>query len=709
MTTEYYGRSNGGKLTWDLLQGVNSRWPDSEWCRVYEIDNVVDLIFLDKRGRWYSIKPTVLKDVSIPKSRTLEWEYIPAYSKNKNPLNMDYTPNAGVIKDLLGDDVQMATQGVEEAKLKDMPYWRSNGNVWAAQYEQIKYKQAGTDKAGISHDGANYYDFARVYSNVSALQSAMSKGYKLFYPSDLRHPSNWYCRSASGDYRQYMLIMYMDASSAALNLGCFNPSNTSDNFKTAMKRLFQSSKLTNRDLLLNMGNSFCKARMPSSYTSLPTGNYYMGTTIYSPNTKYKFIILPDGDLVIYGITNTTLTGLTTKWSSGTKLKEYDCEYESGKTTKCKATKPWLSIQKSDGNIVLRSRDKVVLWNGNTRGSNMRLGLTNDGKLIAFKGNNPSNIEKSFNGDPNKEWLETISTIMNDSCDTSDYRNVQNDSTSLRDLTLERLKYCAKDNNFINHEKCKAFYGWIPNDDGKELKIKADTYYDKICTIDNVNKQNNEKLRIFCAGKVPYDEYHKKLADANIPLSCFGKALDTGAYRAKTFLETTCNMQACIQDQSLANVANGYNIQQTCEMNNNPIATSPSSATDATTGSSASDTSAGSATDTSTTTTSSTNTTTTTPSTQSSSSSPSSASTQSSSSKEETTEASTGLSDAAIAGIVISVVAFFLFIVVIAVFKTKRGQQMKGRVSNRYREARDSYRERRSRSRSDRHRSRHYDD
>ena len=121
----------------------------------------------------------------------------------------------------------------------------------------------------------------------------------------------------------------------------------------------------------NSVTSLSKTQLMQLNSTLTTGVIYRGQQLYSPNGKYRAILQPDGNFVLYS-PNRAL------WSSAT----------------CGTSVKSLAMQ-SDGNLVLYTENSQALWHSRTwtRGVS-RLKMQDDGNLVVY---NSSNVATWYTG------------------------------------------------------------------------------------------------------------------------------------------------------------------------------------------------------------------------------------------------------------------------------------------------------------------------
>jgi hypothetical protein len=577
-----YARNNGGEITSDWDESTFSNlFPESEWSKVYNTDNVIDIIILDRKSRFYSVSPKLFAANAKSGDVVRDYKYFPAHGLNlRKPITeKSWGDNAETILKTMSN--ALGADDDNDLHLKDENWgWRNDLNKAAAQYDNYMEKNENDPtKYGVVHDGANYYQFPMLYNDLTSLDYAMKRGYQLFRPDEFRHAQNWMIASSidypdtPSDYYRHFIVMYLDAKTAALHLGCFNPSRTiTPDFSSAIKSLFRSDKLNNQSQMLTIGDTFCTEPLPKySYWESNSKPYQMGQYLFSPDSSYKCMIQPDGNFTIWKMSNSTAPkNQDSKWSTGTRLKQYDETVPNGsKKASVQFTRPNLYIQ-GDGNIVIESRRGAVIQAFGTSGKNVRLALTNDGVIIVYANNDPiGQVLAKKNGTPNQDWLKTVydKAIWSGICQPD------SNTTAMGYKTMSaRLAYCKKDLRMATDDKCKVFWGKLDSTqdsaDGGVIKTDADNHVaSNVCTTANVNSSSSDRLRKFCSGYIPYDTACATLQSKNVPLACTAEAVKDSAYRSKSMLNQVCNMQICIQDQSLINVA-AEGITNTCTITNN---------------------------------------------------------------------------------------------------------------------------------------------
>jgi hypothetical protein len=484
---------------WDYNRRFTDLFPVDQWAKVYGVNNVVDIVAMSYTGTFYSISPKLFAEKMnqyagdnavndtfyVPPnagSSTKDYRANGKEDKKNSPLGgpsqkgeemlryVDQTEWAG----WNGDDNNTA-----RAFLKDTGEFNDTANKWSAIFEDYMYQTKQSrprdpiTPAEASDNWWRYNRLSRLINFINAFSAATARGYKFFNP-DLRSRINYVKKSF--DIETHMLVMYLDAKTVSLSWGCFNKDRDSKVDKTVLAKIFQGSSLSDRDGMLRMGTDLCSNPMPD-YSVLKEGAYGMGTDIYSPNTRFKAILQPDGNLVVYDITSDNpVLKQNAVWATGTYLKQYSVGFLN-KDVQLGLVKPTLVVQ-GDGNITMTDRNGLPAWTTSTGGSGVKLGLDNDGVLFAFADNDPTKTIWTSNGGSHKtaDWLSIFGALNSDSCSPKDPRNPLSDF----DISQKRLAWCKQGNNLIEN---KDFCGYLTksgdlgtmDNSSKDIKRAVDTF------------------------------------------------------------------------------------------------------------------------------------------------------------------------------------------------------------------------------------------
>ncbi len=580
---------------WNYNDNLDSLFKLDQWAKVFDVDNVIDILIISWSGNFYSISPKTFAERMPRDDETNKKFYVPP---NNGKAVKDYPRNGseGDVEAPLGgpsqkgeemvrfinDDEWAAWNGDKDSN-KYRPFLNTTGefnqeqNRWSAAYEEIKFQETLDNKKQrdaatyeqISDGWWRYNQLSRLINFITAYQEAVKRGYKFFNP-DLQNRINYIKKVWSN--QNHMLVMYLDAKSAALGWGCFNPDRENSISDAFLTKIFQSDKLNNRDAMLNMGISHCTKPMPL-YSVWGRGRYGMGADLYSPNTKYRAVLQPDGNFVVYNINKgNPILEQDAVWASNTYLKRYRINSRN-KDYDVALVKPTLVVQ-DDGNVVIYSRDDVAVWAIGTNGD-IRLGLDNDGVLFAFRDNDPNNtVWSSIGGNNHKSgaWSSLANALISKSCKQGDPRNPM----SGFDISKQIVDICKTDNNLVNND---ALCGFLqkkkldPRMDNATNDIKRDVdnfVKNVLCAADKLVNAD-DKTKKFCSCFVPYSDVQKKLVQNGIATNCTDTCMMDG-YRSADQPEA-CDSKICIMDQSIKNLLNGEYISQQCNISNSSPSTS----------------------------------------------------------------------------------------------------------------------------------------
>lgn len=274
---------------------------------IYGKGDIINIIFIGKNGVCYSVNPNSFRE---------EYGGYTAGEKNindsitcgiveHNPINAHTVPRS-----IMGD--KLSRKAMDEGA----GAWANNGTTCC----NSNYKISRWDNlSGINWELSKKFDSAKddqcteffiLYNQVTAICDAGYYGYKMFQPQNYNHYQNWMsyeAAKAGSYYNNFMIVMYLTLPDLLQNMAFLRGPEP----PSAIKNLAKISNLN----IANLVNDSCTTTYPTN-TKLYPGTYYFGTTIYSMDTEYKFIIQADGNCVIYKYDGSV------KWSSGTFNSKY---------------------------------------------------------------------------------------------------------------------------------------------------------------------------------------------------------------------------------------------------------------------------------------------------------------------------------------------------------------------------------------------------
>ncbi len=562
---QYYNRDGGKGINWNQQDLFRSS------SKVRGVDNVIDVMLVNHFGNMLSVEPS---------------KFVSQLNQGDWPSVMDQWRTFRCNDDH-NEPIECRTNDRSNIEKNFNILWKNGGGGYAdaSDNKQVKFDKVQSWRDGlgwlamkISDPGINdskeknCTEFSILYHRLDCMTELFIKGYRLFDMTNLNNYKNWvqYKPSGSGNHYSYFLAMYLSSENYAKELGCFNAGR--DDMRVIASRLFSRDQqgLTNHGAMTNMANEFCTSAIPS-YSYLTTGTYRMGTTIYSPNTKYKCIMQPDGNLVTYelqGSNQNSPSNLRAVWSSDTYLK---------------AVMPLLAVQ-ADGNIVIYPQTSPstrqlsatgAIWSTNTRGSDCKLGLSNNGDLFVFTSGSGRDFTIHYvSGSKSRDTLKN--EILSDV--TSFYDKCMTDGNwgvNKGDLLRSKTQFCMQGNNIYSKSECKDLYrGFtVDGDSGDTFKKQMDNHVlNNICK-DGYDK-NNSALVNFCSCAAPYGDALAIFKDANYHPMCWEEKCMKQGYKLNSLKEYKCPSSVCIQNISLQNVVvkAGATVSQSCKIDNNPTAT-----------------------------------------------------------------------------------------------------------------------------------------
>ncbi len=585
---------------WNYNTRFNDLFPKDQWANVFGVHNVVDIMVMTFTGSFYSISPKAVAE-KVPFEGEVEDMYVPP-NRGGNKGNGKEDDHNSIIggrsekgRELVGhiNGGEWAAWNGDKENNKYRPYlkdigndFRQEPNIQSAWYEEIhaqwKYEGAGgKGRYPFTWENMNdswwrYNQMCQLINFITAFDQAISRGYKFFNPN-LQARVNYI--KGKFNVENHMLIMYLDAPTAALSWGCFNPRKDDAIDKNFLYTFFQSDpQLSDRNYMLRMGGERCGSATPR-YSYLTVGNYGMGIDFYSPNTMFRAVLQADGNLVVYNIDkNHPIFEKDAIWSSGTSLARYPVQYWD-RTYNVGLTKPTLSVQ-SDGNVVIYSRTGRAIWSTGSRGQNIKLALDNDGVLFVFDNDNTNAVMWSNNNNQHKNgnWNSLQAALLSKSCKPGDPRH----SLSGYDISKIRLGICKTGDEILkNKDLCNYLtiteLGNDMDNGSRDIKNDIDRYMkDVYCTPARVAKGGDD-IKKFCACYVPYDDTAKTLIANGLTIKCTQQCIENGYHSSEQ--PKSCDSKICIMDQAVRNLMDSKFISQTCNIGNSgPVAPAPTTTT-----------------------------------------------------------------------------------------------------------------------------------
>lgn len=560
-------RNDGEGINW------NEQNLFQETRKVRGVDNVIDIMIINLSGTCYSISPQKYIDVVATRdyNKTDRSRVFRCNDDSEEPISAPETSKDSIKKNLSG----LWNRGAGQRK-EGPGGWHANDdgvddeisiNSGGFKDSSLNWTAMKQADPGIRDNEGNCTEFSLLYNRLVPIQNLFLKGYKLFDMNNFNSNVNWILYYGSGGYYKYLFVMYLSAENYVRELGCFNKDRNDND--SIIRRLFNSREqgLTKPENLIKLSQEFCSSGLPD-YSIWTLGDYEMGSTLYSPNTKYKFVNQPDGNQVIYELKSNSReapSNLDAIWSSGTYLSK------DGNIT----VRAMLSIQ-SDGNVVLYAKKShkagelridAAVWSTNTRGSNVKLGLSNNGILFVFDTNNSNfNIHwvSSGNAADLKKFIQNNILSFYDKCDDNTY--VDNKQNVLKYIT----NYCTIDNNIYKDENCKKLFSGqtVANDTSNNTykKLIDSHVQNKICA-DGYETKNDADLNKFCSCVNPVGDAKKIFLDYKYHPRCWQKDCIDSGYRLSTFNDISCPENVCIQTIDMKNVTikDGAKINQDCNI------------------------------------------------------------------------------------------------------------------------------------------------
>lgn len=556
---KYKNRDGGDGFNWNS----NDNFRDSR--KVRDVDNVIDIVFIHRDGRAVSVNPqTFLDKINNDSINTTDSSYVARCNDDaKEPVLIRETGRDSFRNTFtaFGSGAWHANDDGEDDEVSNWDHGYRNDFQWEAMRQ---------GDPGLGSGDNRCTEFSLLYHRLDAMQLMFHKGYQLFDMDNFNSWKNWIgYPSSGGTYYIYVFVMYLSADNYAKVLGCFNSDR--NDMQTTVERLFSNNNgLTNRNSLTSMANAFCSNPIPS-YSFLSNGNHKMGTTIWSPNTKYKLFVQPDGNLVAYEQQNANSSDPSScrpYWYTNT------AKFHNDEIT----VRPVLSIQ-SDGNIVFYKQKSTntrqlglsgAMWNTNTRGNNMKLGIANNGDLYAFTGHPQTNdFRIHWSSDNNDRTYNEIMNnfyAFNSKCNNSNYTN------STLDNIKYKYEYCSRDKKPFEDGNCKTFFqGYnISGDNNGQYKKSMDDTVKRLCS--NVRDDSATNYKDFCACVQPLGKSKTLFDNYKYHPKCWEQSCINNGYKLEEYSTEAnkCPTGICIQEMDLKNLVqeSGSKIQMTCNIGGN---------------------------------------------------------------------------------------------------------------------------------------------
>ncbi len=332
---------------------------------VYGVDDVIDIMLLGYTGTFYSVNPYIFRNImgsNIGASSPAD--YSPKCHDGDS--GSDTTP-IYTLKQISENDINRLCKKANDDKAGG---WQNDGN----EEREMNSGKDGDGKVPVnwsSLNGSNdrCTEFGILFNRINEMSHAVAfHGYQFFNPENLAHRRNWIRYDQTGNtYDRYMIVMYLTTPKLLLEKKFLR----SDDLDSPIREMIKS--YTSGSAIVSLVNDRCIKQYPDGgergYSRLSSNTrYYMGTTIYSKDSRYKLVFQPDGNLVVYKYDNTS------PWSSGT--------YGSPKST--------LYMQ-PDGNVVIYNSSSTPKWNTNTFVKSVYLSVDSNEGVVVLRESETDNV------------------------------------------------------------------------------------------------------------------------------------------------------------------------------------------------------------------------------------------------------------------------------------------------------------------------------
>ncbi len=556
---EYKKRDGGSGFQWNS----NDNFKTSR--KVRDVDNVLDIVFIHRDGRAVSVDPQVFLDkINNNSISSTAVEYTARCNDDAGePVLIRETNRDSFINTFGGSYGSGSFHANDDGEDDEVSNWDHN---FRGDFTWEAMKQSDP---GLKDSDGKCTEFSLLYHRLDAMQMMFHKGYQLFDMGNFNSWKNWLAYpSSGGGYYVYVFIMYLSAENYAKVLGCFNGQR--NDMQTTVDRLFSNSNgLTSRSRMTDMGNAFCSNPIPF-YSYLSQGNHKMGTTIWSPNTKYKLFVQPDGNLCAY------------EQGDADSDNPSKCRYYWGTSTykfhdNSISVRPVLAVQ-SDGNVVLykQKSDQTrvlslgnTMWHTNTRGSNVKLGIANNGHIFVFTGHPQT-------GNLNVMWSSGSTSDTHAEITKNFQWNSKCTNTKYTDNMLDNLKYkyeyCSQEYKPYRDSNCKnLFQGYtVSNDNNGQYKRSMDETVKKLCS--SISSNSSREFKDFCACVNPQGDAKIIFENFKYHPKCWEQKCINNGYKLEEYgtVANQCPSKLCIQNIEMINVIQqaGSKVEMTCNIDGN---------------------------------------------------------------------------------------------------------------------------------------------
>lgn len=503
---------------------------------VYQIPDVIDLIFLGKDNKTFSVDPK-------------------AFIQNTNNNNQSFRTTNYAPKCDGDSDAPISTSRYSRDTAKTISYYavqygggayHENGdkkaikNIWTDyDMELSRLLDSGNAKINMNWECT---EFVRLYYSASTLTQIMNEGYQLFSPEDYLHPHNWFRYDGNGDHNNYCIVLYLTKQRFLLERSCFN--------EPTSKTLDYLKSKVGSDAVYSFAAESCSAsasKYPHWAERVSPSTLFCGQAIYSPLGKYKLIMQLDGNLVIYEISSRQAI-----WALGTANPRTCFGY--------------CEIQ-SDGKVVLYTKEKSEFYTLATTGNGgCVLRIDDYGTIAIFKLGTDKKTPVYKNG--SNDFKYEPSVFANHCVGT-----IQGDNNN-HIIAAAQADYCLNELYMISNPNCGKFRTVIEHDKDNVIKNKIDSVVLKrICN--NFDKNNPEIVK-FCSCVAPIGDALKILNDLKIDPKCWDVNCSNSGYQVKGHSTDSCLKYACIQNQNMTGGVKATDIKQKCSINLGSVTNNSSS-------------------------------------------------------------------------------------------------------------------------------------
>jgi hypothetical protein len=392
---KFYNR-DGAEVT-DM--GVIKTGAIDDWnpCTIHGIDGVIDVVLISHDGSVMSVKPTAFQPYAqrIGTHQSASWVEGNVWCTENIKVPIDtfkFGLTADNLADSKGTEYLPGYFGVLNPAIKICR------GAWG---ETDSKRKNISDTSGIwktlmkNHPKNNNYfwpsdnkfggctEFSILFGDVDVFSWLIREGYH-FFNSEFINRSNWIrFESRNNDHDSFLMVMYISIPLLMLERNVL--SDDAEGSITNSLRDKSKADIATKPLI----HAVCETGPVGEPEMFlwSTGDYFMGSSLYSVNGRFKFVVQGDGNLVLYEMN-------TYRWSPKWATNTSNAVYARPKLTienNGKMTISGTVIPQKDG-----PKSMVVVDPNTSNGA--YLIISPNGELI-YKEKNTGNVLWTMNSEP----------------------------------------------------------------------------------------------------------------------------------------------------------------------------------------------------------------------------------------------------------------------------------------------------------------------